>query len=230
MVLGVGVVGLWGHEVYARRLAAHRATDLLGVAAWPGADLAMLARLDGFARDQRVPRFDSLDLLCQRGGLEAVLLMVPPKDNATLCVAALDEGLDVLCEKPIAGSPADLRALAAAVARARGVFTACYPLARYEPRIEALEGRVGRVRRASFTYLAADGPQYCATVPHYRDPELPADALAGGEAAMFSGYGVIALEHLVDSPIVAVQASLGCGWYAAYRERRQEDLARVELS
>ena len=230
MVLGVGLVGLWGHEIYARELAANRAADLLGVAGWLGADEAMNVRLDAFAAEHRVPHLADLDELSQEGGLEAVLIMVPPQDNVALCVAALDRGLDVLCEKPIAGSPADLVALAEAIERAPGVFTACYPIARYEPRIEALAGQVGQVTRACFTYLAGNGPQYCAPVPHYRDPDLPDGALMGGEAAMFSGYGVIALEHLIGARIATVQASLGCGWYPPYRERRQEDLARVELT
>lgn len=230
MVLGVGLLGLWGHEVYARALAGHLATDLLAVASWPGADDAMQTRLDALAADYAARRLTAPDALWDVGGLEAVLVMVPPPDNATLCAAALDHGLDVLCEKPIAGSPADLARLARAVAAAKGVFTACYPLARYEPGIEALAGKVGRVDRASFTYLASQGPRYCAAAPHYHDPELPADAWQGGEAAMFSGYGVIALEHLVGARVATVRASLACGWYADYRARRQEDFARVELT
>jgi len=230
MVLGCGLIGLWGHEVFARQLAANRAADLLAVASWPGADDAMNARLDAFAAEQRVPRLATPDELWDVGGLEAVLIMVPPPVNAALCANALDRGLDVLCEKPIAGSPADLNRLAKAVETAKGIFTACYPLARYDARIEALAGRVAQVARSSFTYLASQGPLYCAAAPHWHDPELPAGALQGGEAAMFSGYGVILLEHLVGSRITTVQASLGCAWYGPYRERRQEDVAWVELT
>ncbi|NUP99841.1 MAG: hypothetical protein HUU35_08295, partial [Armatimonadetes bacterium] len=107
------------------------------------------------------------------------------------------------------------------------------PLAAYSGPLLAARraaAKLGGVRTAHFTYLASRGPLYLAQEPHYRDADLPAEALSGGEAAMFSGYGVVAIEACCGSRIGTVSATMASGFYPAYRAARMEDLAHLVVS
>lgn len=220
------LVGLWGHEVYARELVADPRVQLTAVSAWPGCPASMRARLGAFAAEHDVPLLDEPLGTLRRERPEVALVMVPPRLNPEICAAMLVQGVPTISEKPLAGDPAGAALLAEAVRASDAWYTACFPLSRFEPRLAA---HLERVEAARFVYLAGHGPRYLATEPHYRDPALPDDALSGGEAAMFSGYGVVALEHLVGSRIVAVQASCGSAFYASYRQQAMEDVAEAVL-
>jgi predicted dehydrogenase len=57
------------------------------------------------------------DALLARTDLDAIFVLTPPDSHATLTIAALESGRDVLCEKPMARSGEEARRMAAAAER-----------------------------------------------------------------------------------------------------------------
>jgi predicted dehydrogenase len=89
----------------------------------------------------------------EAGKLDFVDIATPPASHAAIAHAALDRGLHVLCEKPIATSPADARAMIAHARRAQRVVYPChnYKHAPVIRKVRALldEDAIGRVRLAT---------------------------------------------------------------------------------
>lgn len=101
-VVGLGMIG----REHVRILRAHPRADLRAVF-----DLAPAVReehaADGF------PVVDDIRSVLEAPGLEAVWICTPQASHRDLVEAALDRGLHVMCEKPIAADLADARRLAA---------------------------------------------------------------------------------------------------------------------
>ncbi|MCC7494717.1 MAG: Gfo/Idh/MocA family oxidoreductase [Fimbriimonadaceae bacterium] len=232
MPLRVGVLGLWGHEEYARTVLADPDVELAAVAGYDGPSDEVRARLDQLVHETGVPFYDDPMELLRRVPLDAAVVQVPPAINHRVAAACLVKGLPTLCEKPLSGSTAATAYLAQALRVADAPLLAALALTRYgQPWADLLarRGEVGQPQAASFRYLATGGPRHCTSTPHFRDDELPATALSGGEAAIFSGYGVLWLEAALGQRICAVRAELQSQWYPAYLELRCEDYAVVEL-
>ena len=88
-------------------------------------------------------------------GLDVITIGTPSATHAPLAIRALEAGLHVLCEKPIARTLADARRIVAAAERAAGILMVGH-VCRYEPdhrrakdSIEA--GDLGTVRMVSHT-------------------------------------------------------------------------------
>lgn len=112
--------GLWG-RYHARAIVNA-----------PGAELAAIACATGDTAAQAQEDFPDLPvyvgyrmLLAQRAelALDAVDIVAPNHLHAEIGVAALEAGMNVLLEKPMAASIADCDALIAAANRNRGVLT-----------------------------------------------------------------------------------------------------------
>ena len=111
--LRMGVVGMGMGKGHA-----------LGFQAHPGAELAALCDVD----EERLwlvgnelgvgERYTDAGEMFSQAGLDAVGIAVPNKFHASLTIAALDQGLHVLCEKPMAMSVAEAESMNAAAARA----------------------------------------------------------------------------------------------------------------
>jgi predicted dehydrogenase len=90
-------------------------------------------------------------LLAAEGGrLDFVDVATPPCDHAAIAHLALDRGVHVLCEKPLAVRAADARSLIEHAARARRVLFPAHNY-RHAPVVKAIggvirSGRIGRVR------------------------------------------------------------------------------------
>lgn len=99
--------------------------------------------------------FDDARTLFRSGACDAVLIATPHYDHPVLSAAALDAGLHVLVEKPIAAQKADaLPALAAARRHPRLVFAAMFQM-RTDPRFLALRrmirtGALGALQRVTW--------------------------------------------------------------------------------
>jgi predicted dehydrogenase len=137
----------------------------------------------------------SLDALLAQPGLEAVVNLTPAPFHAEINAAALDAGLDVYSEKPLAGSAAEGRALAER-ATARGRLLLAAPAMMATARFRWLKsllasGEIGRPTLITGQF-AGMGPAA------WRD--------YSGDPAVFYGPGV---GPLVDTGVYLLHAVTG---------------------
>ncbi len=146
-VLGVGERG----RAYARALAD---------GAVPGACLAAVADIapEALSAFPGVPHFSDDASLLAAGVVDALVIATPPAVHFTETRRALEAGLHVLTEKPLASRPADEKRLLIDIERAERrsrVVSTAFPLradARYQELGRVLERReIGRVQRVSWT-------------------------------------------------------------------------------
>lgn len=126
--LRVGLVGggPWARKVHGPGLATHPATEITAVwARRPEVAGELAAEFGGRACD----RLD--DLL---DDVEMVAFAVPPHVQAELAVRAAAAGRHLICEKPLAGSVEDARAVVTAVQRA-GVHSSMVLTLRHAPAV-----------------------------------------------------------------------------------------------
>ena len=120
-------------------------------------------RAAAFARDTRIARVHaSYDALLADPQVEAVYVPLPNNLHATWSIRAVQAGKHVLCEKPLAASAADARAMFEAARRAGVYLVEAYPY-RAQPQTLTLrqllaEGTIGRpiLVQASFGFPLAD--------------------------------------------------------------------------
>jgi predicted dehydrogenase len=140
--------------------AQHAAT----LATMPGAELLVCCDLDPLAVE-RLPHGIAFTTVLDRAlatpGLDAVVIATPQSHHATAVRAAVDHGLAVLCEKPIADSldSADAIAELAAVSSRPIVIGHMY---RFDPRYRALADAVLGGRLGDVVHLSTRGltPSY----------------------------------------------------------------------
>jgi predicted dehydrogenase len=92
----------------------------------------------------------------EAGALDAVAIVTPNHLHAAPAIAALDAGLHVICDKPLAASLSHAEAIAAAVARSGRVFVlthqyAAYPMIR-QARAMIASGALGALRMIRVEY------------------------------------------------------------------------------
>ena len=116
------------------------------------------ARAKQFASQWKIPRWyaDPRQLLAAET-LDGVSVVTPDAAHASVCLAAIERGLAVLCEKPLATTLADARRMRDA-ARARGVVTQVNFSYRNAPCVQEAAafirgGGIGRVLHAEASYL-----------------------------------------------------------------------------
>ena len=113
----VGVVGTswWADAMFLPALSAHPGAEVVAVC---GRDAG---RAEAFARRWAVSQaYTYTDALLDHAGLDAVLILTPNRLHHPLTMAALERGLHVLCEKPLALNVAQAQEMLAA-AEAAGV-------------------------------------------------------------------------------------------------------------
>jgi predicted dehydrogenase len=103
-------------------------------------------------------------------GIEAVAIMSPNDTHYACAVAALDAGLDVLCDKPVTHDLGQARDLAARVRSQGRLFAithgySSYPMTRYAARLVS-DGALGALRLVQVEYIQSglamaieEGPQ-----------------------------------------------------------------------
>jgi myo-inositol 2-dehydrogenase/D-chiro-inositol 1-dehydrogenase len=120
-VLRAGLVGAgWIGQQHARVLAGR---DDITVAAVCDVDAGRAAQLAGTGG---ALVFADWREMLDRAGLDALWVCTPPRGHADPAVAALDRGLPLYLEKPVARSAADAAAIVAAAARGQGVCAVGY--------------------------------------------------------------------------------------------------------
>jgi predicted dehydrogenase len=90
-------------------------------------------------------------------GIDAVAIMTPNAHHFAAAMAALDAGLDVICDKPLTTTLADAVALARKVRETGLVFCTTYNYSAYpmvrQARAMVQAGEIGEVRQIHLTYV-----------------------------------------------------------------------------
>lgn len=155
----VGVIGTsWFADTL--HLPALKSHPRAHVAAVCGRDRA---RAEERAAKYGIPQvFTDYRQMIAEGDLQAVVVVAPDDLHFPMTMAALDAGLHVLCEKPLALRAAQARAMREK-AEAAGVVNMVFftfrglPLYRYVRQLLD-QGYIGRCRHAQIRYLANYGP------------------------------------------------------------------------
>jgi predicted dehydrogenase len=216
--LRVGVVGLgWAGGQHLAAYHAHPDTEIVALAGLEDRPRARLAAKYGI--EHAVAEWE--DLLDARD-LDAVSVCVPTFLHAPIAVAALDRGIHVLSEKPIALNGDEAERMVAAARRADRVLDVAFNH-RQRGDIQKLkrlmdEGRLGRPYYAKAWWLRRTG------IPTIGSWFTRAD-LAGGGPLVDIGVHVLdySLFLLGNPEVVAVSASTydllataGFGSHASY--------------
>lgn len=200
--LRVGVVGIgWAGQ---QHLKAYEALDGVSIVSLAGMEQELR---DSLQAEYPIPNAfaDWKDML-EHGGLDAVSVAVPTFLHAPIAVAALERGIHVLSEKPIARNAAEGQAMVDAARKAGRVLDVAFNHRRRGD-IQALKGVIddgglGRPYYAKASWLRRSGIPTLGS--WFTNPEL-----AGG--GPLADIGVHALDyalHLLGEPkVVAVSAA-----------------------
>lgn len=176
--IGLGFATTWLHLPAVRAVSG--AVLVGGVDRDPG-------RCRAWADLEAGPLYETVEALFERGRPDLVVIATPPSSHAQLCIASLEAGAHVVCEKPFVET-LDQADEVLAVARRTGRWVAVNHEFRYMPIFSILDSVVGRgdVGRPVFLHCT----QFMDLAPW---EEKVAWRAAMPDRALFEG-GV----HLVD--------------------------------
>ena len=193
--IGVGIVGLGGMgNLHAKSVRAKGADVVAGV------DLVPEQR-DRFAAEFGARTYETHEELVVDDAVDAVIVTTPNRFHEPIAVAALEEGLDVLVEKPLAHTLESAERIAEAAARSAGICMVGFhnrhaaSMAMFEE--QHARGRFGDLTHVEANYVRRRG------VPGpgswFTDPEL-----AGGGALLDIGVHALDLAlYALDFPEIA---------------------------
>jgi predicted dehydrogenase len=148
--------------------------------------------------------FTNYHIMFAEGDLDAVVILTPDNEHFIMTMAALDVGLHVLCEKPLARNATHAKQLYER-AEAQGVRHMTYFTWRWLPHYRYLrdliaQGALGQLYHAHFSFMAGNGRN-----PNYAwrfDPQRASGVLGD--------YG----SHMIDLAryLVAISAEFTRGW------------------
>jgi predicted dehydrogenase len=212
--LGVGVVGyafMGAAHAHAWRTAPHMFDLPLtpAMVALCGRDAAAVkaaADRQGWAAAET----DWRELIA-RPDVDLVDICTPGDLHAEIAIAALDAGKHVLCEKPLANTPAEAEAMTAAAQRAatRGIRSMVGFNYRRVPalalaRTLVAEGRLGEIRHVRATYLQ-DWLTDSAFPLTWR---LQRERAGSGALGDLGAHIIDLAQYLTGEPITAVSGSM----------------------
>jgi len=185
--LRIGILGT--ANIASQLIDGVRASTKLDIVAVASSNADKAA---AFARETGVPQsYPTYEALLADPAIDAIYNPLPNNLHAEWSIRAIESGKHVLCEKPLATSPDDARAMFAAAKRARVILVEGYPY-RAQPqtiRLRGLlaEGAIGKVRfvQASIGFPMSD-PKNIRLNP----------ALAGG-ALMDAGCYPVSLVRMI---------------------------------
>ncbi|MBC7725355.1 MAG: Gfo/Idh/MocA family oxidoreductase [Burkholderiaceae bacterium] len=149
--------------------------------------------------------------LIERDDIDVIDICTPGDSHAQIAIAALEAGKHVLCEKPLANSVADARAMADAAAAAAdgGVWAMCGFSYRRTPALALArqlvqEGRVGDIRHVRAQYLQdwlsnADAPLTW---------RLDRERAGSGSLGDIGAHSIDAAQFVTGQAVTAVSATL----------------------
>jgi predicted dehydrogenase len=200
--LAVGVVGAGSiGTAHAEAIASER----------PELDVAAVADIDPDAGQTFAERFDAVhfedaEQMYDEAAVDVVLVAVPNACHGACTVAALDRGLDVLCEKPLATSLDEAERIATAADDSEGTVMVGHTMV-FKPTVTSLRkrldaGEFGDLYDVELTYVRRRG------IPQIGSWFTRKDA-AGGGALIDCGVHLlsVAMNVLGDPDIETVSAS-----------------------
>lgn len=149
----IGIIGTswWADMMYLPALKSHTDAQIVAIC---GRDAE---RANSVAQQNGIPQVfgDFRDMLSE-GGLDGVIVATPDDQHRAMTLAAIDAGLHVLCEKPMALSADDAAQMHDA-AEAAGIRHMVLFTWRWQPCFQYLkelvdEGFAGKLYRAQFSY------------------------------------------------------------------------------
>jgi predicted dehydrogenase len=150
------------------------------------------------------------------GRLDFVDIATPPSDHAAVTHAALDAGLHVLCEKPLAATIDEARAMLRHATRAERVIYPCHNY-KHAPVIKAVRGVIesGRVGKVHLVTLQTFRDTHAKGVPGWRTDWRRERRYSGGGIAMDHGSHTfyLAFEWLRAYPTAITARSVAMGPY-----------------
>jgi predicted dehydrogenase len=182
-VVGCGIAGGW-HAGALLQLGHVEVRGLVDIE--PEKIRRLGARLPALAE---VPAFGTFEEMCDAVELDGVVIATPHRDHHPLLMAAIGQGLHVLCEKPMVVTPEQAREVEATATQAGVIVTIDYQR-RMEPgyqyaRDAIARGELGEVRMVEATI--GQGWARLTRDSWRQDPEL-----SGGGMLMDTG------SHMVD--------------------------------
>lgn len=214
--------GYWG---------SNHIRTLKGLGALYAVSDANRARAEGFASEQDCLAIDA-EALFTRPDVDAIVMALPPQFHAEAAIKAVENGKDVLVEKPIALTVPDAeRAVAAAEANGR-IFMVGHVL-RFHPAFEKLkelidQGELGEVKyihshRLGLGKFHTENDALWDLAPHDLSMIL---AITGQAPIETRGEGAAILDHLSDFAHLhmrfpsGLRSHLFASRLNPYRERR----------
>ena len=198
--LNVGVLGL-SHDHVWGNLAALAAGDLGGLVAVAEPDAQLRERFQGLHGG--VPVHEDFEGLLERRDLDAVLVFSDNRTSAELGVRALQRGLPVMIEKPMAADLPGAQALLAAARAARLPLMVNWPTA-WRPALRhglalALDGVVGEPVQVSHRGGHA-GPREFGCSPQFSEWLYDPKRNGGGALVDYCGYGALLCRLVLGQP------------------------------
>ncbi|UPV99096.1 Gfo/Idh/MocA family oxidoreductase [Halorussus gelatinilyticus] len=189
----VGIVGLGGIGHHHAERIADAPAQLVG-----GVDISPDAR-SRFASAYGVPTFETFDALYDEG-IDAAIVTTPNKFHEEYAVQALESGIDVLLEKPLANTLESAERIAEA-SRDADAFCMVGFNNRFSPAVEVFksyqrEGRFGELTHVEANWVRRRG------IPG-RGSWFTSEEVSGGGALLDIGVHAIDLAlHFLDFPEV----------------------------
>lgn len=202
-MVNVGIVGTswWADAMYLPALSTHPHTRLVAIC---GRNRETAQRM---ADRWHIPQvYTDWEAMIERGGLEAIVISTPNDTHYPIAMRAIEAGLHVLCEKPLALNYRQARAMADA-AKARGIKT-CVPFTyAHMPnnrflKEQILGGYIGRPYHLNMRYYA----EYARKSEYLWRFDME---VAGGGVIGDLGSHYFYLAEWFYGPIKAVSAHLG---------------------
>lgn len=167
----------------------------------------------GLSAERVYPDWQTM-IAAEAGRIGFVAIVTPNHVHAGPAIAALEAGLSVLCDKPLAGTLADAAAIAAAAVRTGGLVGVTQTYAGY-PMVKQMvalvrDGSVGAIRRVAVSYTQ-DWLSRAADVGASTQAAWRTDPARSGDTGAFGDIGSHAfhlVEHVIGERITAIAADL----------------------
>ncbi|MCC5805489.1 MAG: Gfo/Idh/MocA family oxidoreductase [Opitutales bacterium] len=173
--------------------------------------------------------YSTLDELCSSSGIDAVYIASPTKLHKDHCIAALEGGKAVLCEKPLAASGAEAREIAAA-AQAANRFCMEAMWMRFSPLIQEAKRMVeaGSLGEVHFLRAEAGYAKQGEMLDRERKPgEGRGALLAFGVYAISLAHYILGKPDAISGAVLRISDDAGEDAFSASLRYGQNCLAVV---